>query len=296
MVNLIIKDMDMDECGQHATEDFGVFGLFDLVRVSICRFASFFCPLYFLLYYNRCPLQAMVRMKALQARCEAKEGVVRHQRTLLEYEADQLNQYKEDACILNDKWTRKKVVLETTSLRCKELAKANTNLTTELAALREQIEQAKADSVAEYQTSQPFYDELGGLYDDGFEDCLKQVVALYLNLDLSRVVIDDSVLLMPGSADNVLSEADDIVHLVEGKVKEPAQAETNSLSVPEGQTVTVDLSILEGLLASEGQSIPDASPSQFYLFPFLSFIFVFCKNNFKTMECPVLGLCINFYP
>ena len=60
------------------------------------------------------------------------------------------------------------------------------------------------------------------MYDDGFEDCLKQVVALYLDLDLSRVVIDDSVLLMPGSADNVLSEADDIVHLVEGKVKEPA--------------------------------------------------------------------------
>jgi len=56
MVNLIIKDMDMDECGEHATEDFGVFGFFDLVRVSICQFASFFCPLYFLLYYNRCPL------------------------------------------------------------------------------------------------------------------------------------------------------------------------------------------------------------------------------------------------
>ena len=92
----------------------------------------------------------MVRMKALQARCEAKERVVRHQRTFLEYEADQLNQYKEDACILNDKLTRKKVVLETTSLRCEELAKANTNLMTELAALREQIEQAKADSVAEY--------------------------------------------------------------------------------------------------------------------------------------------------
>ena len=37
----------------------------------------------------------------------------------------------------------------------------------------------------EYQTSRPFYDELGGLYGDGFEDGLKQVSALYPNLDLS---------------------------------------------------------------------------------------------------------------
>ena len=37
----------------------------------------------------------------------------------------------------------------------------------------------------EYQTFRPFYDELGGLYGDGFEDGLKQVSALYLNLDLS---------------------------------------------------------------------------------------------------------------
>ena len=37
----------------------------------------------------------------------------------------------------------------------------------------------------EYQTFRPFYDELGGLYGDGFEDGLKQVSAFYPNLDLS---------------------------------------------------------------------------------------------------------------
>jgi len=35
MVNLINKDTDLDECGQHATKDLGAFGLFDLARVSI---------------------------------------------------------------------------------------------------------------------------------------------------------------------------------------------------------------------------------------------------------------------
>ena len=47
------------------------------------------------------------------------------------------------------------------------------------------MEQVKANAVAKYQTSQPFYDELGGLYGDGFEDGLKQVAALYPDLDLS---------------------------------------------------------------------------------------------------------------
>lgn len=36
MVNSIIKDMDLDECGEHATKDLGVSGLFGLARVNIC--------------------------------------------------------------------------------------------------------------------------------------------------------------------------------------------------------------------------------------------------------------------
>ena len=35
-------------------------------------------------------------------------------------------------------------------------------------------------------------------------------------------------------------------------------------------------------------------PSLAFFFFFLVIYFVFCKNNFKTMECPVLGLCISF--
>ena len=50
MVNSIIKDMDLDECGKHATEDLGVSGLFDLAGVSISRvyFPFLFC-FYFIL-------------------------------------------------------------------------------------------------------------------------------------------------------------------------------------------------------------------------------------------------------
>ena len=75
---------------------------------------------------------------------------------------------------------------------------------------------------------------MGGFYSDGSEDCLKQIAALYLNLDLSKVVIDDIVPPTPGSADVVMNEANGVVHLMEGMVKELAYAEINSQNVPEG--------------------------------------------------------------
>lgn len=127
----------------------------------------------------------MVRMKALQARYVAKEGVVCHQRIRLEHEANQLIQNKEAARILNFEVNEKKVELEATTRWCEELVKSNTNLTTELTTLHKQMEQVKANAVAQYQTFQPFYDELGGFYGDGFEDGLKQDATLYPNLDLS---------------------------------------------------------------------------------------------------------------
>nr|POE71102.1 hypothetical protein CFP56_27107 [Quercus suber]POE84301.1 hypothetical protein CFP56_74561 [Quercus suber] len=89
-----------------------------------------------------------------------------------------------------------------------------------------------------------------------FKDCLKQVTALYPNLDLSQVVINDIVSPVPSGVDTVLNEADGVIHLVEGKVKELAQIETNSSSVLKGQTVT------EGLFVPKGSSAPE---SQFVL-------------------------------
>lgn len=35
MVNLIIKEMDMDVCGEHTIEDLGASGLYDLSRVYV---------------------------------------------------------------------------------------------------------------------------------------------------------------------------------------------------------------------------------------------------------------------
>ena len=109
----------------------------------------------------------------------------------------------------------KLALLEKETRSCEELEKMTTNLTIELAALREQIKKAKVDVVAAFRTSQPYFDECGIYYGNGFDDCLKQVATFYLDLDLSQVVIDDTISLTHEGTDTVSNEIDDSVHTVE---------------------------------------------------------------------------------
>ena len=82
------------------------------------------------------------------------------------------------------------------------------------------MDKAKADTVVAFRILQPFFDECGIYYGDGFEDCLKQVTTLYLDQDLSQVAIDDTVPSTPGGTDAINDETDDFVHIVEGEVKD----------------------------------------------------------------------------
>ena len=72
------------------------------------------------------------------------------------------------------------------------------------------------------------------------------------------MMIDDTILPTPGSANTVMNEADSVVHLVEGEVKEPSHAETDDPNVPKGQIVPEGLFILEGSSTSDGQSVLNA--------------------------------------
>nr|POE80585.1 hypothetical protein CFP56_14993 [Quercus suber] len=75
-----------------------------------------------------------------------------------------------------------------------EAEKAKTNLMMEQMAFCKHMDKAKADTVVEFRVSQPFFDACGTYYGDGFDECLKQVEAAYLDLDLSQIIIDDTVL------------------------------------------------------------------------------------------------------
>lgn len=116
------------------------------------------------------------------------------------------------------------------------------------------MEKARADVVAKFRISQPFFNACGVYYGDGFEDCLKQVKAAYPNLDLSQIVIDDTVPPTPGGDDTVSDETVDSVHTIKQEVKEadgmviaqPALDGLDTVVVPstENRTTTEGLSIV----------------------------------------------------
>lgn len=168
-------------------------------------------------------------MKAFQDRCVANEGV----RTFNKELTDTLAKLKEE--------TRLK----------EEAKKVRTNLTTELSTLREQMDKAKTDAVMEFPISQPFFDVCGAYYSDGFDDCLKQVGVVYLNLDLSQITIDGTISPTPREDDTISEETSDSIHIVEQGGKD-TDAETVVKLVLDGSKTlaiqsTVDPSTTNGL-------------------------------------------------
>ncbi|KAM3747369.1 hypothetical protein ACB098_05G029900 [Castanea mollissima] len=66
----------------------------------------------------------------------------------------------------------------------------------------------------------PFFDVCHCFYGDGFEDFLKQVGAVHPNLDLSKIVIDDTVPPTLGGDDTVSDETDESAYTVEQEVRD----------------------------------------------------------------------------
>ena len=106
-------------------------------------------------------------------------------------------------------------MLKEETCRREEEEKVKTNLMTELAAFREQMDKAKADTVAAFRVSQPIFDKYGTFYGNRFDDLLKQVKANYLDLDLSWIAIDDTVLPTLRGNGVVSVEIENSVHTVE---------------------------------------------------------------------------------
>ena len=62
----------------------------------------------------------------------------------------------------------------------------------EINEAKDQLRQAKKEAIREYHDSDALLAELGGLFAEGFDDCLCQVKASHPNLDLSNINIDAS--------------------------------------------------------------------------------------------------------
>ena len=78
-----------------------------------------------------------------------------------------------------------------------------------MTTLYEQTKKAKADAVVDFKASQSFIDACAFYYDEGFDDCLKQVRSVYPDLDLSKISMDDPVPTIPTGADIVSEEIND---------------------------------------------------------------------------------------
>lgn len=125
-------------------------------------------------------------------------------------------QYKEAVHTLNKKLTTVTKKLKQESNIQEKAQKDKDSLETELTTLREQIEKAKADAVVDFKASKSFIDACAVYYGDGFDDCLEQVRSVYLNLDLSKVTVDDPLLMTLAGGDTIDEETDDSTHAEQG--------------------------------------------------------------------------------
>ena len=59
-----------------------------------------------------------------------------------------------------------------------------------MSAMREKVETARTDAVQKFKMSQSFIDSCADYYGTGFDNCLKQVVSAFPELDLSGISMD----------------------------------------------------------------------------------------------------------
>ena len=142
----------------------------------------------------------MVRVKAFQDRCIAKEGVVTHVRKHNATLMNEQGQYKEAMRTFNQevKELREKLV---------EADSQKQKLQEEVTALQEKVEMAGTDAIQKFKTSQSFIEFCADYYGIRFDNCFKQVALTFPELDLFGISMDASELVTP--AKNIVTDDDD---------------------------------------------------------------------------------------
>lgn len=174
-------------------------------------------------------------MQAFQIRCATQEALVKRLKAHLAVDGDQIKEYKDSIRLLNSEVKAKKEKLSElkgSTCRVEELTKANSNRMTELTAVYEHVDKAKANAVADFKYSQPYFNELRIPQDDDFEDFCKQVILLLPGLEFSQIYINTSVPTTPGEGDVIVEVEDE-----EREVDKPVEGETEEQTTTEGQTV-----------------------------------------------------------
>ena len=175
----IITSEDYEDLGNHSTEAMGETGLFSIAQVNIRRFLARPYSLFEINFYF---FQAMLMMKGLMGRClnhETTLGRIREKARLMEDEQIELKNWK---LVTEQK-------LKLAEQAKEEYYKLTEDLKKALEDKEKEVRQAKEIAVLEYRDSDAFLSELGVSHNDGFDDALHQVKALYPELDMSSVNI-----------------------------------------------------------------------------------------------------------
>ena len=128
-----------------------------------------------------------------------------------------------------------------------------------MTALQEKAETAGTDAVQKFKTSQSFIDSCADYYGTGFDDCLKQVVSAFPELDLSGISMDAPEPVKP--ARDVATEDDDVIlesqhsPLVNGGVVLAQPTVTPPAPVSKTPELTVDAD--SALLQKSGETPTD---------------------------------------
>ena len=175
----IISSEDYEDLGNHLTEAMGETGHFSIAQVNI---RCFLARLYSLFKTNSPTLQAMLMMKGLMKwslHHETALGRVREKAKLMEEELFELKNWK---LVTEQK-------LKLAEQARDEFHKLTEELKKTLEDKEKEVRQAKEVAVLEYRGFDALISELGVSYNDGFDDALRQVKALYPELDVSSVNI-----------------------------------------------------------------------------------------------------------
>ena len=130
-------------------------------------------------------------MKGLMDRCMAQETLVDQLKERAESAETEQNELKASWEVQVKKLNVTRKALEESEAQTGVLKKVLKDKEGEISFLRKQIRQAKEDGKTEFCNSDGFLSKLSGCYADGFNECLRQVKALFPDLDVSWVSLDD---------------------------------------------------------------------------------------------------------
>ena len=128
-------------------------------------------------------------MKGLMEFCLSQEKWVDCLKEKVKAIDKELNELKARKEVLVKKLTVIKKALEELEGHVDELRKVLQDKKEEISTLREQVRRVKDDGKVEFRGFDGFFIELNNCYFDGFLECLRQIKALYPNLDVSLVAL-----------------------------------------------------------------------------------------------------------